>query len=135
MSVTPTDPLPDALFSGDDLENLLQEPVATGSAVTAERLVWGWLSPILDTLSRPVDVSPQLWSWAVELGAIAYSNPGGLSEYQLGGERQKFSAERRDQILADVASGGTASANGGVPAPQGDFPPVRCYPGDPLDWW
>lgn len=118
------------LFAASDLTGLLGRPVTTDQADTAERIVWGWLAPILGG-DRPQPVPPEVFSWAVELGAIAIENPSGLEAYQLGAERLQFSSERRAEILADVAAGGVP---GGGTKPRGSFPDACGWP-DPARGW
>lgn len=121
------------LFTATDLQAL---PGVSGvtetSATMAERIVWGWLRPILAVEQRPNPVSDELFSWALELGAIAHENPTGMSSYQLGAERVGYSTERRVEILAEVADGGRPGhTTGGVP--RGRFPQAPTYP-DPARW-
>lgn len=124
--------MPSHLFTASELANLLQDEVTNENAATVERLVWGWLQPKLGTTTRPDPVPAQLWSWAVELGAIARENPSGLSVYQLGAEQWRYSAERRAEILAEVEAsvvGVTADPGG----PRGYFPAPESWP-DPVRW-
>lgn len=113
-------PTPDTrLFTAADLGDLLQKTVTDTAAAAAETLVWGWLRPVLGLAERPNPVSEEVFSWAIELGAIAHENPAGFESYQLGQERIQFSAERRTAILIEA---------GGVPGgqetgPIGSFPP------------
>lgn len=123
---------PTTLFTPQQLRDWLQRPVSDDAATSAEKVVWGWLRPVLDIEERPTDVSPELYSWAIELGAIAVSNPEGLSEYALGPERSKFSAENRTRILAAAASGGTNTDPDAPAVPVGSFPPPRPWP-DPIE--
>lgn len=118
------------LFTSADLGAVLQSTVTEASAVTAERLAWGWLKPVLGVDERPDPVSPELWAWAVQLGAIAHENPALLSAYQLGDERSQYSDEARQQILALAAAGGQVPS-GGVPRPRGSFPAAVPWP-DPI---
>lgn len=122
----------DQLFTAADLGNMLQCSVTDEAAAAAEKLAWGWLKPVLGitTDTRPDTVPAELFAWAIELGAIAYENPSGLSAYQLGDERSQFSAERRQEILATAAAGGKV-ASSGVPTPRGSFPPADPWP-DPI---
>ena len=120
-----------ALFDEDDLNALPGVDGVTAEEATAvERIVWGWLKPILKVTERPDPVSDELFAAALELGVIYRSNPEGLSEYSLESERSKYSSNRRDEILGEVAGGGTTI--GGVPSPLGNFPTARSYP-DPVE--
>lgn len=116
------------LFTATDLTNLLHYEVSEASAVIAERVVVGWLKAAgVDVTVDPVP--EEVFSWAVELGAIAHENPSGLSESELGDARDVFSAERRREILADAAA---APASSGLGRPQGSFPSAACWP-DPAE--
>jgi hypothetical protein len=112
------------LFNAAALSEFVQDDIDTATAARVEQVVWGWLQPILNDEDRRDQVSPQLFSWALELGAIAHENPTGLEAYQLGAERRQFSQDRRREILVDVK----ASVDGIVgTAPRGDFPePLPC---------
>lgn len=118
------------LFAAEDLTGLLGRPITIEQADTAERIVWGWLAPILGT-NRPDPIPDSVYSWAVELGAIAIENPSGLESYQLGAERLQFSAERRGEILSEAAAGGVP---GGGTTPRGSFPTACGWP-DPARGW
>lgn len=120
-----------ALFTLTDLGAWLRQDVTDQSATVVEKVVWGWLGPVLKLAERPDEVSEALFSWAVELGGIAFSNPEGLSSYQLEDEQSQYSSERRDEILRLAAGGGVVPA-GGVPSPRGSFPRGRHYP-DPAE--
>lgn len=121
-----------ALFTATDLNNLPEiNGVTDAEATTVEAVVWGWLSPLLNLTERPAPVSPQMFSWALELGAIYRANPEGLTEKQLGPFDKKFSAERRNEILRTAAGGGT-TAPGAALRPVGSFPAARRYP-DPAE--
>lgn len=120
-----------ALFNELDLKNLIGREVTQAAAEMAERIVWGWLSPVLNLDDRPDPVPDAVFSWAVELGAIVVENPAGLEYYQLGQERLGFRSERRDEILAQAADGGVSGSGG---RPQGCFPPACGWP-DPARGW
>jgi hypothetical protein len=96
-----------------------------------ERVVWGWLKPLLELTERPDPVSEQLFSWALELGIIFRANPEGLSAKEIGPFREQYSSERRDEILR-VAAGGGTTAPGAALKPSGSFPSARAYP-DPAE--
>ena len=119
------------LFTTDDLSNWLGEPVPDGRAEAIERVVWGWLRPLLKVEERPDPASAELLAWAVELGAIAKENPTGLSAKDIGPFKEQYSSERRDEILRMVASGGT-TAPGAALSPEGSFPAPQPYP-DPVE--
>ena len=116
------------LFTAPELGRFVQDDVPAETATVVERVVWGWLKPILGVEDRPLQPSEQLWAWALELGAIAYENPSGLSSYQLGAEQRSYSAERRVAILAEVRQAGTGASTS---TPRGSFPAAPAWP-DPI---
>lgn len=126
MSQTP-------LFAAGDLADWLHQPVSGEAAVATERVVWGWLRPLLKLDERPANPSDELISWATELGGIAYVNPEGLASYALESEKSDYSSERRDEILRTAAGGGV-TAPGAAVSPRGSFPSAYCYP-DPATPW
>lgn len=120
-----------ALFTAGELSDWLRQPVPDESAWLTEQVVWGWLRPLLSLTERPATRSDELFSWSIELGAIAYANPEGLDSYSLEAESTKYSSERRQEILQDAAGGGT-TPTGAALAPTGCFPAARSYP-DPAE--
>lgn len=124
-------PTPTALFTADDLNAV---PGVTGvteaEAAIVERVVWGWLKPVLGVTERPDPVSPELASWALELGVIYRSNPEGLDSKKIGPFEEQY-GERIDQILRAAATGGVTPA-GTALRPVGSFPSARAYP-DPAE--
>lgn len=121
------------LFTATDLTDWLRQSVTAEAAAVTERVVWGWLRPLLGVTERPAAPSDELTSWAIELGGIAYSNPEGLSVYMLETERSNYSSERRDEILRMVATHGLV-APGGALSPKSSFPAAVDYP-EPADRW
>lgn len=118
------------LFDAATLGHFLGKPglVTNERAEVVERVVWGWLAPVLGLTERPSTGTAEhdrVFSWAIELGAIAHENPAGRSAKELGTSRSAFSEERRRDILADAAGFGSGIAPGN---PQGDFPPAPVYP-------
>jgi hypothetical protein len=121
-------PAPDhPLFTAQDLTDWLQKPIGDAQAAMCERVVWGWLKPILKLADRPAALTEEQAAWAIELGGIAASNPDALSRYVLEGEESFYDGTRRDEILRNAAAGGVTPA-GGAPPPRGSFPPATCYP-------
>src|SRR6476660_1663335 len=115
------------LFVAQDLTDWLQRPVADSQAVMAERVVWGWLRPLLALDVRPTTLTDEQAAWAIELGGIAVANPEGLVRYILENEESIYDGTRRDEILRAAAGGGT-TAPGSAPKPRGSFPRPDCYP-------
>lgn len=118
-----TDDFP--LFGEYELTQWLGYEVSAERASWVEQVVWGWLKPVLGLDSRPDPVPPEVFSWAIELGAIGHENPSGLSSEQLGPALRNFSSERRAEILQLAADGGSTKAS---LTPVGSFPPATCYP-------
>lgn len=116
-----------ALFEPSELADWLRQPVADEAAWMVEKVVWGWLRPVLVLDERPAETSDELKAWAIELGAIAYVNPEGLGSYALESEKSVYSGERRAELLGLAASGGVPA--GPVPPARGTFPPAPCDPG------
>ena len=122
-------PAPDhPLFTADELTHWLGELVGdvvveTDHAVMLERVVWGWLKPVLKLAERPDPLPDEVFAWAIELAAIAHQNPAGLNSAQLGDRQQNFSAERRTAILAEAAATGSPA-----PKPRGRFGKAKPYP-------
>lgn len=117
----------DRLFTSTELSDWTQSEISSGTALLRERVVWGWLKPVLGLDKRPDAVSEELFAWAIELGGIAHENPSGKSSYQLGEEQTQYSAERRQEILDEAAGsvGGDTSKNG---LSVSSFPEAQPYP-------
>lgn len=119
-------PTTNPLFTDADLNALPGVGrVTADEAAMVERIVWGWLKPVLGLSERPATVPDEVFSWAIELGAIARENPAGLSSEQLGSSQRAFSAERRSEILQSASAHGSTTA--GL-TPRGCFPPALAYP-------
>lgn len=118
------------LFAAADLSALLQQDVDPTTAAKLEQVVWGWLRGPLGLTERPTPVPEEIFSWAIELGAIAHENPAGLASYSLGEERWAYSSERRLEILALAGAGASETGTG---VPRGNFPPYVPYP-DQVPW-
>lgn len=111
-----------ALFGADELTGWLGKPVGPERAATVEKVVWGWIKPILGVDERP-DVIPSEWfSWAIELGGIGHENPAGLTAKQIGPFNEQYSAERRKEILTEISN--TVAGGGSVAV----FPDAVSYP-------
>lgn len=107
------------LFDLVDLPSWLQVPsVDTETATRVRRFASGWLMQATGLTSWPTPVPDDLWAYAIELAAIAYFNPSGLSSESLDDHNVSYSAERRDQILAAAR----ATYRTGATQPQGSFP-------------
>ena len=109
------------LFDPADLASILQIPeIDTETAIRVRRMASGWLMHATGLTDWPSPVPDPLWTWAVELAAIAYYNPSGLSSESLDDHNVSYSAERRKEILAAASS--SAYATGTRNQPQYSFP-------------
>lgn len=112
------------LFEVDDLRTMLRLPVAefdTAAAAIARRQASGWLSDATGITTWPDPVPDRLWSWGIELGAIAYNNPEGATSEQIDDYRVVNDSERRGQILAEARTAYPSAAPAGA-GPQWSFP-------------
>lgn len=114
------------LFDENDMTEWLGKPVTQQRAASVERVVWGWLKPILGSAERPDPVPAEVYSWAIELGGIAHENPKGLARRELGPYTEQFSTERREEILDEARN--SPSTGGGSLKPTGCFPEPLDYP-------
>ncbi|MEV4197020.1 hypothetical protein [Micromonospora globbae] len=109
------------LFEVEDLRKLLQlapEDFDTDAATVARRIASGWLSDATGLSVWPDPVPDRLWSWGIELGAIAYNNPEAAQSQQIDDYRVVNDAGRRSQILDDARRAYAVAVAG----PQGSFP-------------
>lgn len=107
------------IFDLGDLPSWLQIPeVDTETATRVRRFASGWLMSATGLTSWPTPVPDDLWAYAIELAAIAYYNPSGLSSESLDDHSVAYSAERRKEILAAAK----ATYNTGSGSPQYSFP-------------
>jgi hypothetical protein len=107
------------IFDLVDLPSWLQVPeVDTETATRVRRYASGWLMSATGLTSWPTPVPDDLWAYAIELAAIAYYNPSGLSSESLDDHNVQYSAERRREILDAARS----SYNTGRTAPVYSFP-------------
>lgn len=120
---------PPTLFTAAELGEFIEKPVTDARAEVLEAIVWGWLVPVLHWTLRPNPVPPELYGWALTLGAIAAENPTGLSAKDIGPFKSQFSEERRRAVLDEVARSGLPLAAPAAPSQaSGDFPAADCYP-------
>jgi hypothetical protein len=119
-----------SLFASRDLSDYVQYTVEAAAAVIAERVAWGWLAPVLGLTERPDPVPAEVFSWAIELGAIAHETPNGsVTGSTKGAVSDTYGAPRRQQILAEAAA--WSAAQGATSSgPQGAFP-AACWWPDP----
>jgi hypothetical protein len=91
------------LFDLGDLPSWLQIPeVDTETATRVRRSANGWLQDATGLADWPNPVPDRLWTWALELAAIAYRNPAaagseGVDDYRVINNQDW---QRRSEILA-----------------------------------
>ena len=125
------------LFTAKDLSDFLQYPVEDATAAIDERVVSGWLAEEGLTYTGSDTVPDQVFSWALELGAIVHENPTSSTTDQTAGQMQAWSTTRVPTILLSVRRyaerlGLAPVATEAVPAPVGRFPGARPLP-DPAE--
>jgi hypothetical protein len=117
----------------EDLRKLLRMSVAEfdlDAAGIARRQAGGWLSDATGLTEWPDPVPDRLWSWAIELAAIAYNNPDAALEEQTDDHRVKHDRERRAEIL-DAARVAYPSESPPSPASAG---PLWSMPEPDWSW-
>jgi hypothetical protein len=123
-------PTTNPLFSAQDLTSWLRQPVSDDAADVVERVVWGWLKPLLT--SQGITERPATRATSSRRGRSSWGDrlrqPRGARLLLLESESSKYSSERRDQLLRDVAGGGT-TAPGAALSPVGTFPGGTPLPG------
>lgn len=123
-----------ALVTEAELGNYLHQSVNAAPAAVAIRLAESWLaSACLEMPPWPDPVPSDLWGWALELAALAYSNPTSMTSRTTDEDTRTWDLARRKEIL-DAAAGkygdgsGSASTTSG---PQGNFPIALDWPDPP----
>lgn len=111
--------MPD-LFDLEDLPSILQVPeVDTETAIRVRRSASGWLQDATGLTEWPDPVPDRLWTWALELAAIAFRNPDSVAAESVDDFQVTYARDqrRRAEILAAArAAYGTATR------PQFSFP-------------
>ena len=136
------------LFSKEDLEAYLQRskqqlppgidpstPIDDQALIdqrtydVVHRVVNGWLLDATGLQDWPTPVPPQVFSWAVELGAIAHENPASASTDTTDRISVQWSETRRNSILNRAAEWArNLPAAAAVASPVGSFPPPAPLP-------
>lgn len=127
-----------ALFQPTQLKTWLRyesdDDFDTGAATLAETVVAGWLTDateltVTDLEAAATGDAPQVFSWALELGGIAYENPTSMQDDQSGAARTTW-RDRRSQILASAKdwaeNAASSTSTGGLP--RGCFPKAKAWP-------
>lgn len=110
-----------------DLSRFLQRGLDVDSAVVAVRVAEGWLRSATRLTAWPDPVPEDLWSWALELAAMAYDNPTGVGSRTTGGEADAGLLDRRADILRSAALRYGSGVDGGV-GPVFSFPAPVPWP-------
>jgi len=105
------------LFTPADLAAYLHVEENTSSATVARSVAYGWLKSATGLADWPSPVPDQLFAWALELAAIAFRNPAGVSSESIDTRSVSFDRQRRIDILRAAAV-----AYGGAAVPQYFFP-------------
>lgn len=107
------------LFELEDLRKTMQLSPAqfnADAATVARRRASGWLMYPTGLSVWPDPVPDDLWGWAIELAAIAYRNPTGVSNESVDDHQVGFDRHRRAEILE------AAGRSYGSGTPQYSFP-------------
>lgn len=125
------------LFTPEQLKTWLRydadDDFDADSATLAEKVAAGWLSNAtgmtVSALEATREETPQVFSWALELGGIAYENPTSMQDDQAGAARTTW-RDRRAQILEEARAWAvaTAPAPTRMALPRGSFPPAQPWP-------
>jgi hypothetical protein len=105
------------LFTIDEFASYVQQDVDTSSATVARRVASGWLKSVTGLADFTAPVDDQLFSWGLELAAIAFRNPDGAAEESTDDHDVTWDRARRKDIL-DAAR----VAYGTAGQPQYSFP-------------
>jgi hypothetical protein len=88
------------LFTLEELASYLQQDLDASTATNVRRIASGWLRSATALADWPSPVSDQLFAWGLELAAIAYRNPEGLTSERVDDYQASYDASRRLEILA-----------------------------------
>lgn len=129
------------LFDDTQLKNWLryddEDDFDAASAGLAEQVVAGWLTDATGLTKTDLETAaagdaPQVFSWALELGGIAYENPTSMTDDTTGQTRTAW-MDRRSQILAAARgwAGRQPVTGTGTVVPKGCFPAATAWPDPP----
>lgn len=107
-----------------ELARFLQDTIEPGKADIAIQVAQGWLIDATGLSEWPDPLPRVLWSWAVELAAIAYDNPRNYASRDVGAESYGYSAAARRSAILEEAKKRFWTGN----APRGRFPPAEPWP-------
>jgi hypothetical protein len=87
------------LFELTELASFMQQDLDTETATIARRIASGWLRSATG-LTEWTDPAPDdLWTWALDLAAMAYGNPSGNVSETIDDYAVTFNRARRAEIL------------------------------------
>jgi hypothetical protein len=109
------------LFELEQLASYMQVDLDTSTATVARRVAYGWLSDATGLTVWPDPVPDRLFSWAIELAAIAHRNPDGALSEQTDDHRVQYDRQRRADIL-ELAKAAYPSEGASTAGPQYSFP-------------
>lgn len=87
------------LFELTDLAGYMQRDLDTATATLARRVASGWLRSATGLSEWADPVQDDLFAWALELGEMAYGNPGGFSSETIDDHSVTYDRARRAAIL------------------------------------
>lgn len=109
------------LFTLEQLASFVKEDLDASSATVARRVAYGWLSDATGLTTWPDPAPDTLFSWAIELAAIAHRNPDGALSEETDDHRVQYDRQRRAQIL-EAAGAAYPSPAPNTAGPQYSFP-------------
>ena len=120
------------LFTLSEFASYMQQDVDTSSATVARRVASGWLLSATRLTDFTLPVSDQLFACGLELAAIAFRNPDGVTQESLDDHNSSWDKDRRSSILKAAAAfyGGAGSPTYSFPAPDWHWDVVPTV--DPL---
>lgn len=112
------------LLEIEDLQDFLHRKLDPAAATIAIKVATGWLVDATRIADWPYPVPDEIFAWAVELAAIAWSNPEGLSTLAVGDVSRGWALTRKAEILTAARERYRGNSGG----PLFNFPPAQPYP-------
>jgi hypothetical protein len=119
------------LFTAGELTEYLGQAVTQAEASIAERVAAGWLAEATGVTVWPDPPPAQVFSWAIELAAIAHDNPAARASRTVDGITDAYSRDRWSQIMAAARSSSLATGPAAAVGPVGSFPQAVEWPDPP----
>jgi hypothetical protein len=123
------------LFTASELSEYLGRVVSAGEAAIAERVAAGWLAEATGVAVWPDPPPPQVFSWAIELAALAHDNPSALASRTVDGITDSYSRERWGQIMTAARGSSVATGLAAAAGPVGSFPQPVEWPDPPRSFY